>query len=70
MELLFSSITSKLLDLANSAARDVFGPSGAPQNLISVHLRWGDKGKENQLVPVSQYISEIARSECLMSLIA
>jgi hypothetical protein len=59
MELLFSSLTPTILRLADAAALDVFGSEGAPEGLISAHVRWGDKGKEMELVPMKTYMDAI-----------
>lgn len=59
MEILFSRLTRRVLASAENAAEEVFGSEGAPPNLISVHLRWGDKGKEMELLPVSKYVEAV-----------
>ena len=33
--------------------------NGIPKNLITVHVRWGDKGREMSLSPISKYIVAI-----------
>ena len=58
-EILFSRLTPRVLALADAAAEKVFGPEGAPPNLITVHLRWGDKGKEMELLSVDKYIEAV-----------
>ena len=58
IQLLFTSISPKLLRDADDAARNVFG-SEIPSNLISVHIRWGDKGSEMELIPITDYIEAI-----------
>jgi hypothetical protein len=50
-----------VLALAEAAAHAVFGPAGAPRDMIAVHLRWGDKGKEMELVPVQKYVEAVER---------
>jgi hypothetical protein len=36
----------------------VFGAK-IPDHLVSVHIRWGDKGKEMQLVPIERYVEAV-----------
>jgi hypothetical protein len=37
----------------------VFSSSSIPKDLITVHIRWGDKGKEMKLVSAQEYIDAI-----------
>jgi hypothetical protein len=60
-ELLFARLAPRVLALAEAAAHAVFGPAGAPRDMIAVHLRWGDKGKEMELVPVQKYVEAVER---------
>ena len=37
----------------------VFNQSFVPSNLITAHIRWGDKGLEMQLVAVDEYVAAV-----------
>jgi hypothetical protein len=37
----------------------LFGPKGAPDDLITVHVRWGDKTTEMKLVAIDKYIQAV-----------
>eukprot|EP00977_Amphora_coffeiformis_P012877 scaffold3271_cov181-Amphora_coffeaeformis.AAC.4 len=39
----------------------VFGPQGPPENLVTVHIRWGDKGREMKLVSAAQYVNAVRK---------
>mmetsp|Transcript_20979 Transcript_20979/g.56459 ORF Transcript_20979/g.56459 Transcript_20979/m.56459 type:complete len:229 (+) Transcript_20979:1036-1722(+) len=56
IELLFRSLPPPLIAAAERANVEVFGAAGAPANLVTVHIRWGDKGKENSLVSIERYV--------------
>lgn len=58
-EYLFSNLSTALIAETEKAIVDVFGQDGIPENLISVHMRWGDKRKEMQLVEENEYIAAI-----------
>uniref|UniRef100_A0A7S4B0P0 Uncharacterized protein n=1 Tax=Chrysotila carterae TaxID=13221 RepID=A0A7S4B0P0_CHRCT len=61
LTLLFSRISPTLVRKASAAAASTFGPKGAPDDLITVHVRWGDKGLEVRLEPIERYISAVRR---------
>ena len=48
-ELLFRQINPRIVALAEDAAHWVFGPRGAPTDLVTCHIRWGGMpgGSEN-----------------------
>ena len=60
IEYLFSNISSKLIKAAESEITTVFGDYGIPDNMITVHLRWGDKKREMKLVTQQEYVDAIA----------
>lgn len=39
----------------------IFGPAGPPDDLITVHVRWGDKKREMKLVNMTDYIAAVQR---------
>ena len=56
-EFLFSSVSSRVVDSAVERLPLVFPPHGiVPPNMITVHIRWGDKGTEMDLVSIHSYI--------------
>ena len=62
MEFLFSSVSSRVVDSVVERLPLVFPPHGiVPPNLITVHVRWGDKGKEMDLVSIHSYIDACHR---------
>ena len=62
MEFLFSSISSRVVDFAVERLPLVFPPRGiVPPNLITVHIRWGDKYKEMKLVDIASYVNACHR---------
>lgn len=60
-DFLFSHMPAGLEHRAATAATEVFGSLGAPSSLISVHIRWGDKGGEMELLPILRYIGAIEK---------
>ena len=59
IEYLFANLNPKLVHVAEKAIPIVFGPKGIPDNLITVHVRWGDKSKEMNLVNQTEYFNAI-----------
>jgi hypothetical protein len=62
VEYLFSHVSELVVREADRQASLVFreAPGGkAPHDLITVHIRWGDKGKEMKLVPIQDYITAV-----------
>ena len=45
IEYLFGNISSALLDSTRKAAAGIFGEDCFPHDLITMHIRWGDKRK-------------------------
>jgi hypothetical protein len=59
MEYLFSTLSSQLQIEANRQLHLVFPNGVVPPDLITVHIRWGDKADEMKLVPMSDYIRAV-----------
>ena len=59
MEYLFSNLNPALVDEARHAIDEVFGAKGIPEDLITVHIRWGDKKIEMELVSPTEYVEAI-----------
>lgn len=59
MEFLFSNLNSEIVDTARAAIVDVFGEKGIPEDLITVHVRWGDKALEMTLVTENEFYQAI-----------
>ena len=60
VEVLFSGVSlDRVVATARKQVLDIFGPSGAPSNLILCHIRWGDKADEMKLVDISEYIRAV-----------
>jgi hypothetical protein len=59
MDYLFRDMPEPLIALFEERYREVFGPGGSPDELISLHVRWGEKGKESDLVPIETYIQSV-----------
>ena len=59
---LFSGLSPRLVKLAREAAINVFGPHGAPDALVTVHMRWGDKAIDKvTLQSASKYAEAVER---------
>ena len=57
---LFSGLSPRLVKLTREAAIDVFGPRGAPDALVTVHMRWGDKARDKvSLQPATRYAEAV-----------
>lgn len=57
---LFSRVNPRLIALANKAAMHTFGSEGSPKDMITVHIRWGDKKQElHGLVEIEEYIKAV-----------
>lgn len=55
IEYLFSSVSPILIQDAERQLNIIF-PDGVPPDLITVHVRWGDKRAEMKLVSIEKYI--------------
>jgi len=56
MELLFSHVDRRVISEAERLIPRVFGADGVPKNLITVHIRWGDKYTEMKLLTIDNYL--------------
>ena len=61
MEFLFSSVAPLVLEEAERQYSLVFEGKPAPNDLITVHIRWGDKKREMSLIPINQYVRAIQK---------
>eukprot|EP00397_Hematodinium_sp_SG-2012_P041166 GEMP01045275.1.p1 GENE.GEMP01045275.1~~GEMP01045275.1.p1 ORF type:complete len:402 (+),score=105.44 GEMP01045275.1:195-1400(+) len=59
VEYLFSNVSPALVRQAEQTYAVVFGDRKSP--LITVHIRWGDKKKEMELVPIEDYVEAVSR---------
>jgi len=61
IEYLFSSVSPLVIEEAQRQAQLVFGGKPVPGNLITVHVRWGDKvtSREMSFVPIEDYIDAV-----------
>lgn len=60
MEFLFAHVSPRVVDEAQRQLNTVFqGLQRVPPNLITVHIRWGDKAREMKLVKMHEYIQAI-----------
>ena len=60
-EFLFSPVSDIVIQEAERQLKAVFGDKGAPSNLITVHLRWGDKYTEFARVAIDGYVAAIEK---------
>jgi hypothetical protein len=61
-EFLFGHVSPLVVQEAERQLALVFEKAGqVPKDLITVHIRWGDKEREMQLVPIYKYIQAIQR---------
>jgi hypothetical protein len=59
MEYLFQSLSPIVIQEAQRQIGLLFDHGRAPRDLISVHVRWGDKFWEMDLAPISDYIDAV-----------
>ena len=59
MEYLFTKVSPLLQEEAIRQVQSIFRSSIAPENLITVHIRWGDKGFEMELIQIEEYINAV-----------
>ena len=59
VEYIFQRVSPLVIQEAQRQVGVVFGPMGAPRDIITVHVRWGDKGREMQLVAMEAYIQGV-----------
>jgi hypothetical protein len=60
-EFVFSHLSETVIQEANRQLDAVFGKQGVPENLITLHIRWGDKVLEGSRknIPIQRYVSAI-----------
>mmetsp|Transcript_31987 Transcript_31987/g.70485 ORF Transcript_31987/g.70485 Transcript_31987/m.70485 type:complete len:244 (-) Transcript_31987:552-1283(-) len=58
VEYLFSNVSSRLVSEVEAEIVPIFG-GAIPDDLITVHIRWGDKKGEMQLVTQAEYVAAI-----------
>jgi hypothetical protein len=59
-EFLFTRVAKFVQDEAERQLQIVFeNETAVPDNMITVHLRWGDKGGEMELRPIHEYIQAV-----------
>lgn len=62
LNVLFANLSPHILTAAHEAMRELFGGRGEPpKNLITVHIRWGDKWKEGKLFQGECYVRAVER---------
>ena len=59
MEMLFSNVSGTIINRTEHAAAHVFGSFGSPDQMITVHIRWSDKGRESNLQDIDKYIKGV-----------
>ena len=59
VEFLFSPLDVRVVDAAEKSIATVFGDVGIPPSMITVHIRWGDKGEEMDLIPIATYVKTV-----------
>jgi hypothetical protein len=61
-EFLFTRVSPVVQNEATRQLQLVFnGHDTVPTGLITVHIRWGDKGDEMTLIPIESYVDAVAR---------
>eukprot|EP00980_Cylindrotheca_fusiformis_P000606 scaffold154_cov129-Cylindrotheca_fusiformis.AAC.23 len=61
-EFLFARLSPHVVQEAERQHQLVFkGRNKTPEDLITVHIRWGDKHREMKLVPIKDYLAAIHR---------
>lgn len=61
MEFLFRNLSPIVIQEAQRQSGLIFGPGGAPDDLITVHMRWGDKFWEMDLASVEEYVDGVSK---------
>ncbi len=56
LEYMFREVSPLVIREAQRQVGIIFGPNGAPDDLITVHIRWGDKSDEMVLLGIQDYI--------------
>jgi hypothetical protein len=58
-EFLFTRISTLVQEEGERQLNQVFQTTFVPHNLITVHIRWGDKADEMELIPITKYIDAV-----------
>jgi hypothetical protein len=58
-EYLFRNVSHVVIEEAERQLNVVFPSGKVPKDLIVVHIRWGDKGKEMERVPIWEYLDGV-----------
>ena len=61
LEYMFGQVSPLVIREAQRQVGIIFGPNGAPDDLITVHVRWGDKSDEMKLFDIQEYINATSR---------
>ena len=64
IEFMFSNMSRQLVNETEVKAEELFkslGYSQIPKDMITVHVRWGDKSREMSLVSIDQYLDTVAQ---------
>lgn len=59
MEYIFQQVSPIVIQEAERQVGLLFGEAGAPSDLITVHIRWGDKFWEMDLAPIDEYVTAV-----------
>ena len=63
LEVIFTHLNPKIIHMAQRLAYETFGPEGAPRDMITIHIRWGDKCGptycEMELVEIETYVNGV-----------
>lgn len=57
LEYMFRQVSPLVIREAQRQVGIIFGPNGAPRDLITIHIRWGDKEDEMKLLGIQEYIN-------------
>lgn len=63
MEYMFAYLNYHVVLDAEKVILDVFGPEGIPEDMITVHVRWGDKIHSwgNTLIAIEAYVDSVEK---------
>ena len=56
VEVLFAQMNPTLPYMASRLIYEMFGPQGAPDDLITIHIRHGDKAAESKLIRIDTFV--------------
>ena len=58
-EFLFTRVSTFVQEEGERQLNQVFRTTSVPHNLITIHIRWGDKADEMKLIPITKYIDAV-----------